>query len=55
MTGSAHFFGQRIKAYEVDRGNPQVTPDEDSLSTFEVLKVLPSLMACEGINKRIAL
>ena len=23
MTGSAHFFGQRIKAYWVDRGNPQ--------------------------------
>ena len=27
MTGSAHFFGQRIKAYDVDRGNPQVTPE----------------------------
>ena len=26
-TGSAHFFGQRIKAYWVDRGNPQVTPE----------------------------
>ena len=26
MTGSAHFFGQRIKAYEEDRGNPKETP-----------------------------
>jgi len=26
VTGSAHFFGQRIKAYEEDRGNPKETP-----------------------------